>query len=143
MLQNQKFNRNVMEEIRKEHVEGWQQFLAPAEQMLSSSGDIKVLLAHQLFQQSMNEQRIEALENVFLCQKDIFNLDEAATYLNMSKSTLYKLTSKKEIPHYKPNRFIFFERSELDKWIRSAAVKTEDQLNDQVNAYTMANPIRV
>lgn len=91
----------------------------------------------------MNEQRIEALENVFLCQKDIFNLDEAATYLSMSKSTLYKLTSKKEIPHYKPNRFIFFERSELDKWIRSAAVKTEDQLNDQVNAYTMANPIRV
>lgn len=143
MLQNQKFNRNVMEEIRKEHVEGWQQFLAPAEQMLSSSGDIKVLLAHQLFQQSMNEQRIEALENVFLCQKDIFNLDEAATYLSMSKSTLYKLTSKKEIPHYKPNRFIFFERSELDKWIRSAAVKTEDQLNDQVNAYTIANPIRV
>lgn len=132
-----------MEEIRKEHVEGWQQFLAPAEQMLSSSGDIKVLLAHQLFQQSMNEQRIEALENVFLCQKDIFNLDEAATYLSMSKSTLYKLTSKKEIPHYKPNRFIFFERSELDKWIRSAAVKTEDQLNDQVNAYTMDNPIRV
>jgi excisionase family DNA binding protein len=132
-----------MEEIRKEHVEGWQQFLASAEQMLSSSGDIKVLLAHQLFQQSMNEQRIEALENVFLCQKDIFNLDEAATYLSMSKSTLYKLTSKKEIPHYKPNRFIFFERSELDKWIRSAAVKTEDQLNDQVNAYTMANPIRV
>lgn len=132
-----------MEEIRKEHVEGWQQFLAPAEQMLSSSGDIKVLLAHQLFQQSMNEQRIEALENVFLCQKDIFNLDEAATYLSMSKSTLYKLTSKKEIPHYKPNRFIFFERSELDKWIRSAAVKSEEQLNDQVNAYTMANPIRV
>ena len=132
-----------MGEIRKEHVEGWQQFLAPAEQMLSSSGDIKVLLAHQLFQQSMNEQRIEALENVFLCQKDIFNLDEAATYLSMSKSTLYKLTSKKEIPHYKPNRFIFFERSELDKWIRSAAVKTEDQLNDQVNAYTTANPIRV
>ena len=132
-----------MEEIRKEHVEGWQQFLAPAEQMLSSSGDIKVLLAHQLFQQSMNEQRIEALENVFLCQKDIFNLDEAATYLSMSKCTLYKLTSKKEIPHYKPNRFIFFERSELDKWIRSAAVKTEDQLNDQVNAYTIANPIRV
>lgn len=128
---------------RKEYVEGWQQFLGPAEQMLSSSGDIKVLLAHQLFQQSMNEQRIEALENVFLCQKDIFNLDEAATYLSMSKSTLYKLTSKKEIPHYKPNRFIFFERSELDKWIRSAAVKTEDQLNDQVNAYTMANPIRV
>lgn len=132
-----------MEEIRKEHVEGWQQFLAPAEQMLSSNGDIKVLLAHQLFQQSMNEQRIEALENVFLCQKDIFNLDEAATYLSMSKSTLYKLTSKKEIPHYKPNRFIFFERAELDKWIRSAAVKTEEQLNDQVNAYTMANPIRV
>lgn len=122
---------------------GWQQALDQAEQMLSGESEAKVLLAQQLILQKQNEERIGALEGVFLCQKEIFNFDEAAAYLSMSKSTLYKLTAKKEIPHYKPNRFVFFERSELDNWIRAAAVKTEEQLNDQVNAYTMAKPLRV
>ena len=122
---------------------GWQQALDQAEQMLSGESEAKVLLAQQLILQKQNEERIGALEGVFLCQKEIFNFDEAAAYLSMSKSTLYKLTAKKEIPHYKPNRFVFFERNELDNWIRAAAVKTEEQLNDQVNAYTMAKPLRV
>ena len=121
----------------------WEQALARAEQMLDGSSDERVILAQQLLRQEKNEERIGALERIFLCQKEIFNFDEAAEYLSMSKSTLYKLTAKKEIPHYKPNRYVFFEKSELDNWIRAAAVKTNDQLNDQANAYTMANPIRM
>lgn len=121
----------------------WEQALARAEQMLDGNSDAKVLLAQQLIQQKQNEERIGALEGVFLCQKEIFNFDEAAAYLSMSKSTLYKLTAKREIPHFKPNRFVFFERSELDNWIRAAAVKTEEQLDDQVNTYTMAKPLCV
>ena len=120
---------------------GMQDALAQVEQMLDDEKDVKILLAQQLIQQKQNEERLDALEGIYLCQKEIFNFDEAAAYLSMSKSTLYKLTAKKEIPHYKPNRFVFFERAELDNWIRSAAVKSEVQLNDQVNAYTMANPL--
>lgn len=127
---------------RKEHVENMEQALVLAEQMLEGKSAAQVL-AQQIFTQQKTEDRIDALEGVFLCQKEIFNFDEAAAYLNMSKSTLYKLTSSKSIPHYKPNRFVFFERSELDKWIRSAAVKTDEQLYDQANAYTMENPLRV
>lgn len=89
------------------------------------------------------ERRIEQLEGLYLCQKEIFNFDEAAAYLNMSKSTLYKMTAKKEIPHYKPNRFVFFERAELDKWIRAAAVKTEEQLSDEAIKYCQERDSRV
>ena len=121
----------------------WEHALAQAEQMLDGNCDVKVLLAQKIMQEQQTEERIGALEEVFLCQKEIFNFDEAAKYLKMSRSTLYKLTASKGIPHYKPNRFVFFERSELDKWIRAAAVKTEEQLDDQVNAYTMANPLRM
>ena len=124
-------------------VTGMQDALAQVEQMLDGENDVKILLAQQLIQQKQNEERIDALEGIFLCQKEILNFDEAAAYLSMSKSTLYKLTAKKEIPHYKPNRFVFFERSELDNWIRSAAVMTDEQLNDQVNAYTMSKPLNV
>ena len=125
---------------KQQHVENMEQALVLAEQLLDGKSPVQVL-AHQIFAQQQVKDRIGALENVFLCQKEILNFDEAAAYLNMSKSTLYKLTSKKEIPHYKPNRFVFFEKSELDKWIRAAVVKTDGQLNDEANAYTMAHPL--
>ena len=133
--------------ISKQKIESAPDFgqaLERAEQMLEGNNDVKVLLAQQLYQQEVNEGRIKALESVFLCQKEIFNLDEAAMYIGVSKSNLYKMTASRKIPHYKPaGRYIYFERSELDNWIREGAVKTEEQLNDQANAYTMTNPLRV
>ena len=127
---------------KQQHVENMEQALVLAEQMLDGKSPAQVL-AYQIFMQQQANDRIGALENIFLCQKEILNFDEAAAYLNMSKSTLYKLTSKKEIPHYKPNRFVFFEKSELDKWIRASVVKTDGQLNDQANTYTTTHPIPV
>lgn len=126
---------------KQQHVENMEQALVIAEQLLDGKSPVQVL-AQQIFAQEQVKNRVGALENIFLCQKEIFNFDEAAAYLSMSKSTLYKLTSRKEIPHYKPNRFVFFEKAELDKWIRSAAVKTDGQLNDEANAYTMAHPLQ-
>ena len=130
------------DKCKQQHVENMEQALVLAEQMLDGKSPAQVL-AYQIFMQQQANDRIGALENIFLCQKEILNFDEAAAYLNMSKSTLYKLTSKKEIPHYKPNRFVFFEKSELDKWIRASVVKTDDQLNDQANSYTTTHPIPV
>ena len=127
---------------KQQHVENMDQALVLAEQMLDGQSPVQVL-AYQIFAQQQVQERVDALENIFLCQKEIFNFDEAAAYLNMSKSTLYKLTSRKEIPHYKPNRFVFFEKSELDKWIRASVVKTDGQLNDEANSYIMNHPTRV
>jgi excisionase family DNA binding protein len=38
---------------------------------------------------------------------------EAVTYLGISKSTLYKLTSSKQIRFYKPKGKIFFKQEDL------------------------------
>jgi len=44
---------------------------------------------------------------------------EAADYLGFSKSYLYKLTSRQEIPHYKPSgKHLYFMKNELDEWIK-------------------------
>jgi excisionase family DNA binding protein len=131
-----------MDSKSKSHVENKAQALILAEQLLQGKSHAEVL-ADQIMLQQETDTRISALETLYLNQKEILNFDEASVYLRMSKSTLYKLTSKKEIPHYKPNRYIYFERVELDRWIRAAAVKTEEQLNDQVNAYTMSKAMPV
>ena len=53
-----------------------------------------------------------------LVQKDFLTLNDAAVYIGISKSYLYKLTSTRKIPFYRPEtKLIFFKRSELDAWI--------------------------
>lgn len=43
---------------------------------------------------------------------------EASAYLHFAPSYLYKITSMKKIPFYKPaGKMIFFSRCELDEWI--------------------------
>ena len=128
--------------IKTQHVFNMEQALAAAGQLLDGHSPQEVL-ASQLLAQNQTEARLKSLESLFLCQKDILNLDEAAEYLNISKSCLYKMTSKKEIPFYKPNRLVYFERRELDNWVRSAHVQSEEQLNDQVHAYTMSKAMPV
>lgn len=47
---------------------------------------------------------------------------EAAEFLNMPMATLYGLTSRREIPHFKRGRVLLFDRAELDAWMRQMSV---------------------
>ena len=47
-----------------------------------------------------------------------YDLNKAAEYLDLRKSTLYKLTSTSAIGHFKPGKKIYFEKNDLDSWWR-------------------------
>lgn len=51
-------------------------------------------------------------------EKQIFQLEEAASFLGLSKSTIYRLTSTNEIPFLKKGGKIWFERTELIAWLK-------------------------
>lgn len=60
----------------------------------------------------------ELLVKQEILKKEVFNLNDAAKYLDISKSHLYKLTSRKEIPFYCPQgKRLFFKKEELDTWL--------------------------
>ena len=64
--------------------------------------------------------RIETLERLVFLAKEVLSLEEASIYLDISRSTLYKMTSAKQIPHYKPNgKLVYFEKSELNSCLRT------------------------
>ena len=132
--------RKGMETVKKLHVESMEQAVVLAEEWLKGKNPTQVL-AQQIYEQQKTEERIVALEGIFLNQKEIFNFDEAAAYLNMSKSTLYKLTSSKSIPHYKPIRFVFFEKADLDKWIRGHRVTSVDEMHATAQDFSMKQPM--
>ena len=78
-----------------------------------------------------HDHRIEMLENILNAAKEVLTLEEAAAYLGISKSTLYKLTHQHEIPFYRPNgKLIYFEKAELLKWMRQVRSMSEDEIRE-------------
>lgn len=86
------------------------------------------------------EHRILQLEKSLYQAKNILSFEEACAFLNFSKSYLYKLTSTCAIPHYKPSgKMVYFEREELEKWLRQNPVKTKDQIEMEAHSYILKN----
>ena len=75
--------------------------------------------------------RIKVLEHILFDAKDVLTLEEAALFMGISKSSLYKMTHKHELPFYRPNgKLIYFEKSELVKWMRQNRSMTEEEIKD-------------
>lgn len=53
-----------------------------------------------------------------ILQKPHMNTEEVANYLGYTKCAIYNLTRRKQIPFHKIRRHIFFDRKEIDEWIR-------------------------
>ena len=68
------------------------------------------------------------LDEQNLLQKTVLNFNEACTYLDVSPSHLYKLTSTKHIPHFCPQgKKLYFRREELDTWLQRNRQPTADE----------------
>jgi excisionase family DNA binding protein len=68
------------------------------------------------------DQTIKSIEVLLaehnLMSKEVLTFDEAAQFLGLSKSYLYKLTSGRSIPYYKPQgKKCYFSKIELMEWI--------------------------
>ena len=78
------------------------------------------------------QSRVRSLENLCYSAKEVLNLEEAASFLGIAKSTLYKMTHENRIPFYKPaGKLIYFEKSVLLEWIRSNRIMSEAELQEE------------
>ena len=74
--------------------------------------------------------------NTIFCTKEVLTSDEAARYLGISKSYLYKLTMERGIPYSKPlGKVCYFERADLDNWLRKNRVATKEEIQQQAHDY--------
>lgn len=74
--------------------------------------------------------------NIISCTKEILTSDEAARHLGISKSYLYKLTMRREIPHYKPmSKMCYFNRLELELWLQGNRIATGGEIASKAYAY--------
>ena len=96
----------------------------------------------------MTEQLIiEKLDNIEkmlseqnLLKKDVLNFSEACQYLDISESHLYKLTSRKQIPHFcSQGKKLYFNRQELDRWLQQNRQNTNDEIEKEATDYILQN----
>lgn len=85
-------------------------------------------------------KRLEIIEKHVLEQnlilKQVLNFAEAARYLELSHSHLYKLTSGGNIPFYKPNgKKLYFNRAELDEWLLRNRNSTQEEIDQKAADY--------
>lgn len=70
-----------------------------------------------------------------IASKEVLDLEEAVTYTGCARSTLYRLTSAKEIPHYKLGQALRFKKSELDEWLTRNKVATNREIESKAVTY--------
>ena len=82
--------------------------------------------------------------NTIFCTKEVLTSEETAQYLGISKSYLYKLTMKQQIPHYKPmGKMVYFNRKELEEWVLSHRISTTDEISERANNYCFSRRAKV
>ena len=83
------------------------------------------------------EEKLFSIENsiqkLSLAVKPILSVEEAAVFLNMKPSYLYKLTSDKRITFFKPlDKLIYFKRVDLEAFLlRNESPSVSEQQSNE------------
>lgn len=76
-----------------------------------------------------------------LGSKKVMNVQEAAEFLGIARSYLYKLVHWGKIPHSKPEgKIIFFDREDLEQWALSNKTMTVQERKSRVAAIQQKAP---
>jgi excisionase family DNA binding protein len=68
-------------------------------------------------------------------QDELFTIQQAAEFLNLSVPTIYGHVSKAEIPVSKRGKRLYFSKEELTAWIKAGRKKTQAEIAATADAY--------
>jgi len=87
--------------------------------------------------QELNEIK-KLIKDLYINNKDLLSSSDVVKILNISESLLFKLTSKKLLPHYKPtNGRLFFIKSELIDWVKEHRIYTEKDAEELLKKHRL------
>lgn len=84
-------------------------------------------------------ERLTNIESLLTLSKTVLNLDEVCTLTGLSKSHVYKRSMQSTIPHYKQAKHLFFDRIEVEAWLKENRFKTTDELGKEAATYVTLN----
>lgn len=91
--------------------------------------------------QKINAAESNKSENAAI--PEILNIKQVASYLSLTPSAIYKLTSRKEIPHSKRGKRLYFQKAEVNDWITNNKRLTNKEVEDMATKYLIKNRKKV
>jgi excisionase family DNA binding protein len=81
------------------------------------------------------DERLKNIECLLAISKTVLNLDEVCSLTGLSKSHIYKLTCWGKIPYYKQSKHLYFDRLEIEGWLKTNRFKTSDEIEKEASTY--------
>ena len=86
------------------------------------------------------EKELNQLDRIerycLLAGKNVLTFEDAKVLVGVSGSHLYKLTSSHKIPFYRPTgKMLYFDRSELETWMKQNRVKPAYEIEQEAATY--------
>ena len=76
-------------------------------------------------------------------ERNLMTTTEAARYLGLKPSYLYKLMMRRAIPYYKPGgKLCFFAKADLDAWLTRVRVKSQSEIDSEAARYSISRESR-
>lgn len=68
---------------------------------------------------------------------------EAAEYMGVSLSSVYKLTSQRTLPVYKPNgKKVYLKREDIERYLSSHRLSSAEEIEQEAINYVLKNPLK-
>ena len=81
-------------------------------------------------------------ENESNSERGLLTTTEAAHYLGVKPSYLYKMMMRRAIPYYKPGgKLCFFSRDDLDARLTSIRIKSQNEIESEAARYIVSREI--
>lgn len=72
-------------------------------------------------------------------ETSVLTINGVAQLTGLSTATIYRLTSQKEIPHYKRGNKLYFRKSEIEAWLVGNKVFTNAEIDSLAANYVSLN----
>ena len=80
--------------------------------------------------------RLDRIERLALIgANNVLSLEETSELTGFSIGHLYRLTSQKQIPHFKKNRKLYFLKSDIEEWLTEQRVLTNSEIESKATTY--------
>jgi excisionase family DNA binding protein len=104
----------------------------PFEIIIEKLNNIEALLK-DMHQHKFSPEGIAAANN------GVLNVQQAAKFLSISVSTVYKHTSERNIPFYTTGKRIYFRASELAEWLTKNRSWTREDIEREASNYVITH----
>lgn len=96
--------------------------------VIVTPSDLEQLLYEVVERVVSNHLSIKNKDDPSISYPSIMGTEQAAAFLGISESTLYRYTSNRLIPFQKRYQKLYFKKNDLEQWVTEGNKKTVTQL---------------